>query len=182
MKNTILGFLLASMFGFLMAAGEEAGALFEQPVLITSAGQSADVRIAAVLAKRAGLDAVLSKLATGTQLKGQKTLILTVGVSLKGLGAAGLDIEQERERIRLLIKEAEAEKIPVLCLHLGGEARRGTSTDLFIHEFVPLAARVIVVASGNGDGLFTRICKENNIPLVEVDKTASVLERLKNMF
>ena len=34
---------------------------FEQPILITSAGQSADVQIGGVLAKRAGLIATLSK-------------------------------------------------------------------------------------------------------------------------
>ena len=70
---------------------------FEQPLLITSAGQSAEVQLASVLAKRAGLTYSLSKLATGQDLGESKTLALVIGASLKGLGAAGLDIDQEKE-------------------------------------------------------------------------------------
>lgn len=71
----------------------------EQPLLITSAGQSTDVQIAGVLAKRAGLDATLSKAATEEELGNIRTLVLVIGVSMKGLGVAGLDLDQETSRI-----------------------------------------------------------------------------------
>jgi len=155
---------------------------FEQPFLITSAGQSADVQIAGVLAKRAGLTSTLSKGATEKDLANIKTLVLVIGVSMKGLGAAGLDLGQETERVKGLIDAAHGHNIPLLCLHLGGEARRGTLTDKMITSFLPFARMAIVVKSGNTDGLFTRICEEKNIPLLEVERTADAVEPLLQAF
>lgn len=155
---------------------------FKQPVLITSAGQSADVQLASVLAKRAGLNYTLSKTATAQELSEAQTLILVIGTSMKGLGAAGLDISQENNRVSSLIKAAQQTKTPILCLHLGGEQRRGTLSDQMIKAFLPFARQAIVVSSGNKDGLFTELCKAHSIPLTEVERTADALGPLKNAF
>ena len=101
---------------------------------------------------------------------------------MKGLGSAGLDTDTEYERIRALLAEAKKKNIPVLCLHLGGEQRRGELTDKMIEEFLPSAKMALIVKSGNKDGLFTRICKEKNIPLVEIEKTLDTVEPLKSIF
>jgi len=135
-----------------------------------------------VLAKRAGLSATLSKNATRQDLGEKKTLALVIGVSMKGLGAAGLDLEQEKTRVRELIDEANRRDIPLLCLHLGGESRRGELSDQMIQDFLPHAQMVIVVKSGNKDGLFTKICTDKKIPFLEVERTSEVQEPLKNMF
>ncbi|OGD18539.1 MAG: hypothetical protein A2W03_05225 [Candidatus Aminicenantes bacterium RBG_16_63_16] len=157
-------------------------ARFEQPLLITSAGQNAEVQIAAVLAKRAGLNYTLSKLAEPKDLAGMKTLVLVLGASLKGLGAAGLDMDKEDKRVDALIAEAEKNEIPVLCLHLGGEGRRGEQTDDLMAKILPQARMAIVVKSGNADGFFTKICQANKIPLVEVEKTADAQAALQQAF
>lgn len=155
---------------------------FELPLLITSAGQSAEVQLASVLAKRAGLTYTLSKTATPEDLGEFKTLALVIGASLKGLGAAGLDIDQEKERVSSLIQGAQENGIRILCLHLGGEQRRGNQSDIFIKDFVPAAEKVIIVKSANKDGLFTDLCEAKGIPLIEVERTADALEPLKNAF
>jgi hypothetical protein len=155
---------------------------FEQPLLLTSAGQSAEVQLAAVLAKRAELDYSLAKLAASADLAGKKTLVLSLGASLKGLGAAGLDVAQEKERVTQLLADAKQQGIPVLCLHLGGEARRGQLSDDFISTFLPHAQQAIVVKSGNKDGLFSSLCKENQIPLIEVERTPDALQPLRELF
>jgi hypothetical protein len=177
-----LGLALLLFSGGCLRAAQNTTAVFEQPLLITSAGQNAEVQLTAVLAKRAGLDYVLSKLATASDLEKTKTLALVLGASLKGLGAAGLDVDKERERVTALVAEAQKRNIPILCLHLGGESRRGQQTDDLMAEFLPLAKMAIVVKSGNSDGFFTRICQEKNIPLVEVEKTVDALEPLQKAF
>jgi hypothetical protein len=111
-----------------------------------------------------------------------KTLVLVLGASLKGLGAAGLDLDKERERVQSLIAAAEKQQIQVLCLHLGGEVRRGQQTDDLVREVLPLAKMLIVVKSGNADGLFTKICQAKGIPLVEVEKPADAQAPLKAAF
>jgi len=179
----MLMIIIFNLFSNVLAQNvEESLPSFEQPILITSAGQSAEVQLASVLAKRAGLEATLSKLATVEELTDKKTLVLVIGASLKGLGAAGLDVDEEKKRVRSLIEEAQAQDIPLLCLHLGGGARRGQLTDDLITSFLPSAQMVIVLESGNQDGLFTRICEENNIPLIAIEKTIDVLDLLKRIF
>ncbi len=156
--------------------------LFEQPLLITSAGQNAEILMVSVLAKRAGLDSKLSKIASPQDLENMKTLALVLGASSKGLGAAGLDLAKEKERVNLLVEEAQKKNVPLLCLHLGGEARRGPLSDELISAFLPLAKMAIVTKSGNEDGFFTGICEKHDIALVEVDKTAGVFTPLKEAF
>ncbi len=159
---------------------KEAG--FDQPLLITSAGQSAEVRLASVLAKHAGLNFILTPSARPEDLELAATLVISLGASLKGLGAAGLDVRQEKERVSALVAAAGSKNIPVICLHLGGDARRGQLSDDFISTFLPYARLALVVKSGNQDGLFSRLCREHDIRLIEVERVADALEPLKGAF
>ena len=180
-----MSFIVSGLFiGILTipAHGQEITGIFEQPLLITSAGQNAEVQIAAVLAKRAGLDYSLSKLAASGDLEGVKTLVFVLGTSLKGLGAAGLDMEKERARVLELASSAQKKHILILCLHLGGEARRGQQTDDLASEILPLARMLIVVKSGDSDGFFSRLCRQSNIPLVDVEKAADAQIPLQKAF
>jgi len=186
MKNSVICILPIVIPVFLIVPGalvsQEPAARFEQPALLTSAGQNAEVQIAAVLAKRAGLNTTLAKLAGPKDLAGMKTLVLVLGASLKGLGAAGLDMDKENRRVEALIAEAEKIKIPILCLHLGGGGRRGEQTDDLMAKILPRARTAIVVKSGNADGFFTKICRADSIPLVEVEKTADAQASLQQAF
>lgn len=182
MKVKAAVILVTFFFTWSLGLSSEEMPRFELPVLITSAGQGAEVQIANVLAKRAGLSAMLSKSAAAEDLKDMSSLILVLGVSLKGLGAAGLDMEQEKRRVSRLIEALEASGCKLLCMHLGGEARRGQSSDQMIELCLPHAAAAIVVKSGNTDKLFDVICGQNNIPLIEVDKTVDALQPLKELF
>jgi len=68
---------------------------FKQPILITSAGQSADVKLAKLLAKKQELNAETKLMAKDADLSGVKTLIIVPGFSSKGLGAAGISQEDD---------------------------------------------------------------------------------------
>jgi hypothetical protein len=166
----------------LVAQVQGTSAVFDQPLLLTSAGQSPDVQLAVVLAKRAGLEHTLAKMAEAKDLAGAKTLGVVVGASLKGLGAAGIDTAKEKERVRALLAEAAAKGIPVLFLHLGGDQRRGELTDAMVADTLPSAKLAVIVKSADKDGLFSRICKDKGIPLVAVEKTADAAEVLKSAF
>ena len=186
MKNSVICILPIVIPVFLIVPGalvsQEPAARFEQPALLTSAGQNAEVQIAAVLAKRAGLNYTLAKLAEPKDLAGMKTLVLVLGASLKGLGAAGLDLDKENKRVDALVAGAEKNKLPILCLHLGGEGRRGPQTDDLMARILPHARLAIVVKSGNADGFFTKICQAAEIPLIEVEKTAEAQASLQKAF
>ena len=188
-KNVPPAALAALALPALLALGPAAAraqqppaALFDQPLLITSVGQSPDVQLAVVLAKRAGLEHTLVKMATDKDVAGAKTIALVLGASLKGLGAAGVDTAKEKARVKGLLAEAARRTIPVLGLHLGGDQRRGELTDELVAEFLPAAKMALIVKSANKDGLFSKVCRAANIPLVEVEKTADAAEVLRTVF
>lgn len=181
-KTAIIFYLMFLIPGIGIGNLEAIKPVFEQPILLTSAGQNAEVQLVSVLAKRAGLTYTLSKLATAAELADKKTLVLSIGASMKGLGAAGLDIKQEKTRIIDLVKAAQDKKIPIFCMHLGGETRRGQLTDELITLLIPRSQAVIVVNSGNQDGIFTRLCEEHNIPLVGVNRVVDALKPIKDAF
>lgn len=127
---------------------------FDQPLLITSVGQSADGQMVRVLAQRAGLNFSYDTLADASAVSNYRTLVLVVGGSSKGLGAAGINADQEENRARNLISAAKNSGVGIIVMHVGGESRRGDLTDRFVHGVAPSANYLIVVADGNGDNIF----------------------------
>jgi hypothetical protein len=182
------GTLAASLFVLVLTAAsapvsaQSQDARFEGPLLLTAAGQSPDAQLASILARRAGVEHTLSNMATVSDLAGVKSLGIVVGASLKGLGAAGLDTNKEKERVRALIAEANRRNIPVLFFHLGGDQRRGQLTDELITEYLPLARWALIVKSGNHDGLMTRLSTDRKIPLHEVERTTDGAAPLRDAF
>jgi len=188
MKKSTVGIVAVSLF-FLLSVASQASAqdsnaspTFQGPLLITSAGQSPDGQLAAILARRAGIEHTLSQMATVEELAGAGSLGIVVGASLKGLGAAGIDTAKEKERVKGLLTEAARRNIPVLFFHLGGEQRRGQLTDEMIVEYLPDSQWALILKSGNHDGLFTRVAREASVPLFEVERTADGQEILKAAF
>jgi hypothetical protein len=89
---------------------------------------------------------------------------------------------KEIARTQALLKAAQAQKIPVLVLHTGGEQRRGKTSNDLIDIVVPAADHVIVVASGNKDKVFNTLAAKRNTPVVEVEKLAGVGAAVKAAF
>jgi hypothetical protein len=154
------------------------------PVLLTSIGQSADVEMARALMNRLKLGYTQDNLikAQGLAAANAKTLVVVIGGSSKGLGAAGISADAELERTKALLAEAKKRGMKIIGMHIGGEARRGELSDRFINAAVPMCDYVIVVEEGNGDGLFTRLCASSKIPLDVVQKISQVGEPLAAAF
>jgi len=155
---------------------------FSEPVLITSAGQSAGATMMKVLSMRAKLDFIFEKLATADMLENFKSLVIVVGASSKGLGSAGIDVDQEIERVTLLVEKARELGIPVIIAHIEGTSRRGPTSDRLLDLLLPYADLVIVTKSGNQDGKFTDFCQKENKPLVTVNTTSEVQGVLEDLY
>jgi len=151
--------LLALVMGLALTNVAQAAGLpepiFEGPVLITSVGQSADGQLVKVLADRVGLAYTYDTLALASAVKDFKTLILVVGGSSKGLGAAGINQDQEEARAKAVIAAAKDAGTKILFMHVGGEARRGDLTDRFVTIVAATSQYLIIVADGNKDGFMT---------------------------
>ncbi|HWQ10880.1 MAG TPA: DUF6305 family protein, partial [Holophaga sp.] len=113
---------------------------------------------------------------------GSKSLVLAIGGSSKGLGAAGISAESELTRAKAVIAEARKLGMKIVGVHVGGEVRRGELSDKFIQAAVPQCDYVIVVAEGNKDGLFTKLCGTAKIPMDSVEKITLAGDPLAKAF
>lgn len=155
---------------------------YQQPVLISSAGQSADVTLAGMLFKKLKLDYKTVNLAKGSDLEGINTLVIVPGFSSKGLGAAGISREDEMKRVKELINSAKKKKIMIVMLHIGGKARRGNQSDDFNQLAAKSSSYMIVVRQGDEDKFFSSISTKAKIPLKLIDKIAHASDPINQLF
>lgn len=147
-------------------------------VAITSVGQSSDGMMVKVLLKKMKIEPDYDALMKPEKLGGQKVLVAVVGGSSKGLGAAGINKDDEKARGQALIEAAKKKKMKVIIMHVGGDGRRGDLSDMFIKAVTKYGDRVIVVKSGNADKIFDK-SKAPDAQLIEADNiqaTAAPLE------
>lgn len=180
MKKILLLVLLLALCAPIALA--EAALTPEQPALLTSVGQSADVSMVKVVLDRIGMSYSMSALATADDIASNKTLILVVGGSSKGLGAAGIDANQELERVEKLIAAAQENGLYIVALHIGGEARRGELSDKFIGPCFEAANHAIVVSEGDKDGLMTGLAEEKGIAIELVGTIVDIMQPLQTLF
>ena len=157
------------------------GAAFASDVAITSVGQSPDGMMVKVLMKKLKIEPDYNGMMEIGELTDQKVLIAVVGGSSKGLGAAGIDKEQEKARAVGLIEAAKQKGMKVLVMHVGGDGRRGDLSDMFITSVTPLGDRVIVVKSGNADDVFGK-SKAADAQLIEVENIQATVTPLEEAF
>ena len=154
----------------------------EQPVAMTAPGQAPEIAMVNLLAKQLNLKIKSDPMLPPEELVGVKTLILILGASGKGLGEAGVDLRSETRRAQALISAAKRRGIKLIGMHLGGVMRRGENSQVMIDAAAASLDFLVVRSDGNKDGLFTKMAKDQKIPLVQVEKTLQVGEVLKKIF
>ena len=157
-------------------------AIAEYPALVTSGGQSADYQMIATVMEKQGMEFTTNNLATSADLGDAKTLIVVVGGSSKGLGAAGIGGGGELERLDELMTAAKDAGLSIIAMHTGGEARRGDLSDKFITPVFNMADYAIVVSSGDSDGMMNDLCAGNGIPMDKIDSISDVVTVLPAAF
>jgi len=173
----------------------------ELPVIISSCGQSPGATMLKVIFMKMKLEHQpkayeINMLATANDLKSAKeagapykSLIIVMGASLKGMGAAGISMDDEISRTEALITEARDQGIKIIGAHIEGIKRRaqgasvGDNTDeQSIDTVAPNSQILIVRKDGNEDGRFTIIANEKNTPLILIEKNLDLLQELQKIF
>ncbi|MGB9892812.1 MAG: DUF6305 family protein [Candidatus Saccharicenans sp.] len=168
----------------------------KEPVLLTSCGQSPGPAIIKVVLQRINVSFELLPLATAADLqkslaagKPYGSLIVVMGASLKGMGAAGISIDDEIKRISQLIQEARKQGITVIGAHIEGLKRRAqgaaagdTTDEQSIDAVAPNSDLLLINKEGNADGRFTTIAQAKKIPLIEVEKNMDLVSELSKIY
>jgi hypothetical protein len=144
------------------------------PALITSLGQSADYEVLKVIFDKNKIPYHAKSLATKEDFGESRTLVVAIGGSSKGLGAAGIDPDEELARGEKLLFDAKEAGMTIIAAHIGGSGRRGNLGDRYIAPAVTQADYVVVVESGNKDGLFTQLAEDAKIPMDVVPSIGNV--------
>lgn len=197
----LLAFILIMGTSYSFTSNQSEIPKIELPILITSCGQSPGATMLKVIFMKLKLEFEpkayeVNELATAEDLKAKKeagtpykSMIIVMGASLKGMGAAGISIDEELDRTAKLIEEAHNQGISIIGAHIEGMKRRaqgasvGDNTDeLSIDAVAPNSDLLIINKEGNTDNRFTVIANEKNIPMIEVEKTIELIEEFKKIF
>lgn len=168
----------------------------EEPVILTSCGQSPGPVRLKIFMQKLNMDFEYNLLVTAKDLvaakesgKPFKTLIIVTGASLKGMGAAGVSIDDELARTNALIKEAQDQGITIIGSHIEGMSRRSQSAssgdnsdEQSIDAVCPVSDFMIVKKEGDSDGRFTTISKGKGIPLILFEMNTEITDVLKKVF
>ena len=163
----------------------------QAPVFLTSCGQSPGAVTVGVFLRRLQIDYDLKETGTVKDLgaKPYKTLIIVTGSSLKGMGGAGVSIDDELARAGALIAEAKKRGITVIGAHVEGMERRAknaapgdNSDEMSIDAVCPKAKFLIVRKDGDEDGRFTTLGKKFTIPVVFYAKSLDLSGVIKDVF
>ncbi|MBW2606295.1 MAG: hypothetical protein JRD05_01530 [Deltaproteobacteria bacterium] len=157
------------LFLVIFSIGENP-ALAKNTAVITSVGQSPEAFSLNILARRAKLAVDYDNRITAEKVKDYKTVVMVCGASLKGFGAAGVNLDTEIKRGHAIAKTAKGNGVFLVVAHTGGEGRREDMTNAILKVLAPMADYLLVMKSSNKDGYFTNIAKKKNIPLSVSEK------------
>jgi hypothetical protein len=163
----------------------------QTPVFLTSCGQSPGAVTVGVFLRRLQIDYDLKETGTVKDLgaKPYKTIIIVTGSSLKGMGGAGVSIDDELARAGALVAEAKKRGIQIIGAHVEGMERRArnaapgdNSDEMSIDAVCPKAKMLIVRKDGDEDGRFTTLSKKFGVPVVFYTKSLELNGVLKDVF
>lgn len=190
----IVAVLLVSMLpSFVMAevSGDEP-LKFETPFMITNAGQGPGGKMGRLLIKQANtleldkdfyyVDVPYAKDVTELPYK---AIVIVIGSTDKGLGATGITIDEEIDRVNEVMKTAKENNIPVIAVLLEKDKRSDIPTNAnerCIDAVCPLSSMMVVIKDGNADGRFDKIKEEHNNPLVLIDSAMDFMNLSKDIF
>lgn len=174
--------LVALVMGLSSAALAADVPKVESPIIATTCGQSPGGIMIKMSTMQAGFTADSNNNLTAADLEGKdyKTLIVTSGTSMKGMGAAGTNVDQEIARCKELMKAARAMGILTVAAHVEGMARRTDQSDQASIDAVLENADVILVTiDSDSDGYFTTYGEKHNIPVIKVKDALGIGAGLK---
>ncbi|MGM0601951.1 MAG: DUF6305 family protein [Bacillota bacterium] len=153
-----------------------------QPVVITCPGQNPDGLMIKVVLEKQNIDFKYRPFLQPEDMKGYSTLIIAVGHSCKGVGAAGIDYEHEFIRTKKIIEKAVKDGTFIVLTHLGGTGRREDRSDKLLNIVAPYADYMIISKDSNFDRYFSVAAEKYNIPLSITENLSQIKPILSNLF
>lgn len=155
----------------------------EKTIYLTTIGQSDFDTVLGVFdrAGKAEADIVANNVLQASDVEAGSVVFIITGSSTKGLGSAGTDIGKENTRATEFALAAKNGQFEIVVLHVGGEQRRGDQADPIIRTVTPEASLIMVVSTGNADGLFNSLAGENT-SVYSYSRSTKMVDSFKAIF
>lgn len=166
----------------IVTVGEIDKTLYETPVLVTSFGQSTDAAMLDTVMKKVGVEYTFDATADASVIANYKTVIIAVGASTKGLGAAGISEADETARAEAVMQAIKDNDVEVICCHIGGSTRRGTLSDTYADLVMAEASYIVLKEDANFDYKFTTYAEDNSKPITLIYSTKDTVSVFTDLF
>ncbi len=161
---------------------EMKGLIKDKKIYLTSIGQSADMEHFIYIADELKLFSYSSDATyDATDIEEGSVLFAFVGCSIKGLEESGITIDEEKARASKLAKASKEHHFTLISFHLGGAARRGTTSDKMIGIMFASSTFNIFAVSGNADAFLSTTSTDNAVPCYSLETSYSLESPLKLM-
>ena len=177
----VLGLLLVGLLTsqlFAVISGDPVKT-YKLPMLITNAGQGPGGKLTRQIVSDSGfaLDTEFFYLSEPEpkDIPAGKygCLLVVIGSTDKGLGASGITIDDEIERLQRMVAHCKEINLPIIALLMEQDKRSTIKTnpnERCIDLICPNAEWIVVIKGGNSDGRFDEIKAKYNIPLTIYSK------------
>lgn len=156
--------------------------LYKTPVLVTSFGQSTDASMVNTVMKKTGVQYTYDVDISADAVSGYKTIIIAVGASSKGLGAAGISEADETARAKAIMDVVKKNDIEVICCHIGGGGRRGALSDQLTDMVLAESSYMILKEDANFDYKYTKYAEDNKLPLTLIYTSKDIMTVIPELF
>lgn len=154
----------------------------EEPVIITSAGQSTDTYIINDISNRLMIRSYFMPQVKYTDLKEAKTIAFVIGYSPLGLKLQGKSFEEEKIRIEKLVNKAKDTDMTILTIVMGGEKSHDNETKELLSLILPKSDYLIGLRESGYENIITELAKDSDIKLTLVAGTNDISEPFASAF
>lgn len=162
------------------------------PIMITNAGQGPGGKMGRLLVSRTGTLVededfyyVDVPYAADVDARDYAAIMIVIGSTDKGLGATGITIDQELDRVNEVMARANEVGVPVIAVMLEKDKRSDISTNAnerCIDAVCPGASWMVVIKDVNLDGRYDAFKAANGTPLTLLDNSMDFIELAKQAF
>ena len=153
----------------------------EEPIVITSAGQSTDTYIVYDIANRLMIRSYFMPQAIDIEIKEAKTIVFVVGYSSLGMKLQGKSYVQEKERIEELIKNTH-NNCTIVTVAMRGEQQYDNKTAELLRLVCSHSDYLIGMRESSNEIILAEIAREKDIPLTLVAGVNDIAEPFASAF
>lgn len=155
----------------------------DRPLYLTSLGQSIDIENLIVRLEHYKItNYYRENILKSDSIRNNSVIFLVAGCSMKGLGDAGTNVDNEIQRAHDLLAQKESKNLTIIVFHIGGNERRGATSDRLIDEAFKISNLVIFLESGNKDGYLCEVVNKYELPHVAYSNIGQMDTALISLF